>query len=38
MFIYLTAQGLSWSMGIFNCGMWDVVPQPEMEPRPLDHQ
>ena len=45
-FIYLAAPGLSCSMKnllsllwyaacyLFSCNMWDLVPQPEIEPRP----
>ena len=33
---YLAALGLSWHMrDLFSCGMWDLVPQPGIEPAPL---
>ena len=34
LFIYLGTPGLSLAFGIFSCSLWDLVPQPEMEPRP----
>ena len=33
-FIYLAASGLSCSIQILACGMWDLVPWPGIEPEP----
>ena len=33
-FIYLAMLGLSCSMRILSCGMWDLVPSPGIKPRP----
>ena len=33
-FIYLAALGPSVACGIFSCIMWDLVPEPRLEPRP----
>ena len=34
-FIYLAARGLTCSSrGLFNCGIWDLVPWPGIKPRP----
>ena len=32
--IYLAMLGLSCSMRILSCGMWDLVPSPGIKPRP----
>ena len=34
-FIYLGMLGLSCSMQILSCGMWDLVPSPGSNPGPL---
>ena len=34
-FIYLSVPGLSYGMPDFSFSMWNLVPQPGIEPRPL---
>ena len=34
-FIYLKYSFSCTGMGIFSCGLWDLVPQPGMDPGPL---
>ena len=34
-FIYLKYSFSCTGVGIFSCGLWDLVPQPAMDPGPL---